>query len=248
MAERLQKILAGAGLCSRREAERWIEAGRLRVNGELAELGCKADPEDRIELDGRIVARQRAQRQDHRHLMYHKPVGEICTKKDDQGRKTVFQALPRVKGQRWISVGRLDINTAGLLLFTTDGALANDLMHPSNEVERRYVCRVRPTPSAEALEKLQNGVELDDGSAHFDGIEARGGGKTNSWFEVSLREGRNREVRRLWEAIGCEVSRLSRIRYGNIELPRSLRMGGWQYLSAAQTEGLKRSLKGKAKA
>lgn len=239
MAERLQKVLANAGLASRREIERWIEAGRIVVNGEVAQLGCKVTPTDRIQVDGRTVAAKRDRDNEERYLMYHKPAGEICTRNDSEGRKTVFEALPPLSGQRWVSVGRLDINTSGLLLFMTDGNLANALMHPSTGVARRYMVRVRGTPADKVVEQLLTGVALEDGEAKFDSVERRGGEASNVWYEVALSEGRNREVRRLWEAVGCEVSRLTRIAYGPIELGRKLPRGRWQYLSESQVSTLK---------
>ncbi|MBU6212365.1 MAG: rRNA pseudouridine synthase [Gammaproteobacteria bacterium] len=225
-AERLQKVLAELGLGSRREIEAWIRAGRVTVNGQLAELGARAGPEDAITIDGRAV--QRAVSSALREtivLGYHKPVGEVTTRKDPAGRPTVFDRLPAPPSGRWIVVGRLDVNTSGLLLFTTDGELAHRLMHPSSEVEREYLVRVRHQPDAAALARLQQGVQLEDGWARFDRLTAERSTDGHAWFRVVLHEGRNREVRRLWMEEGHEVSRLIRLRYGPVELPRDLRPG-----------------------
>lgn len=249
--ERLQKLLADAGVASRREAERWIADGRLKVNGRVASLGDKASRQDRISLDGKPVrlARKAPER---RVIAYHKPAGEVSTRSDPEGRPTVFQRLPRAGRGRWVSVGRLDANTSGLLLFTTDGALASKLMHPSQEVEREYAVRVLGEPSAEQLQLLQQGVELEDGMARFDDVRPAGASGANHWYHVVLREGRNREVRRMFESIGCVVSRLTRVRYGPIPLNRRLPRGRWEEvvgepLGALYTSvGLERASKGNA--
>jgi len=228
---RLQKLLAEAGLGSRRKVEEWIRAGRVRVGGRLAKLGDRAAPGDELRLDGRVLKLRElrgAAAPPPELLLYYKPVGEVTTRREPQGRPTVFDRLPAPKHGRWISVGRLDVNTSGLLLLTTDGALAHRLMHPSGEIEREYQVRVRGRPGPEVLGRLLLGVALEDGPASFDRIEAGaappGSGRHGS-FRVVLHEGRNREVRRLWKAVGFEVSRLLRIRYGPIELPRDLRPG-----------------------
>jgi 23S rRNA pseudouridine2605 synthase len=220
--ERLQKLLAAAGLGSRREIESWIEAGRVTIAGRVARLGERATAADEVAVDGKRVSLAAGR---GRVLLYHKPVGELVTRSDPQGRPTVFSRLPP---GRWVAVGRLDINSSGLLLLTDDGELANRLMHPRYEVEREYLARVQGNVE---VEKLRRGVVLDDGPAAFERIELdRPGEGTNRWYRVSLREGRNREVRRLFEAVGARVSRLQRVRYGPVELPRDLAPGEWREL------------------
>ena len=226
-AERLQKLLAAAGLGSRREIEGWIAAGRLKVNGAVAKLGDRAAPGDMIELDGAALAPKAAGGRP-RVLLYHKPDGEMVTRSDPEGRPTVFRRLPPIPGGKWIAVGRLDINTAGLLLLTDSGELANRLMHPRYEVEREYAVRVLGALRPEERAQLLAGVPLADGTARFSSLEPSGGAEgANRWYRVVLREGRNREVRRLFEALGRKVSRLLRVRYGPVELPRDLRPGNW---------------------
>jgi len=235
---RLQKLLAGAGLASRRTIEEWIRAGRVSVAGRIAQLGDRANSSDDVCLDGRKLDLGAAGAAAEL-LLYYKPVGEVTTRSDPQRRPTVFERLPPPRRGRWISVGRLDVNTSGLLLLTTDGELAHRLMHPSSEIEREYLVRVRGRPGPQVLRKLVDGVDLEDGPARFDRITEEpgeagsagerpareGGSGSHSTFRVVLHEGRNREVRRLWRAAGLEVSRLRRIRYGPIELPRDLRPG-----------------------
>lgn len=229
--ERIQKLLARAGYGSRREIERWIAQGEITVNDKLAGLGDLCTAEDKILRRGEPLSVEQTQHTRVRVIMYHKPVGEVCTRDDPQGRTTVFDALPIMKTSRWIAVGRLDLNTVGLLLFTNDGELANRLMHPSREVQREYAVRVLGEVDNAMIERLKAGVELEDGRAQFDDIEIQGGDGANTWFRVILKEGRNREVRRLWESQGVKVSRLIRVSYGPIELPRSLRQGQWRDLS-----------------
>ncbi len=239
--ERLHKVLAQSGLGSRRALEERISTGQVRVNGEVATIGSSVKGGDRIELDGRTFVAT-PQSEPPRVLVYHKPDGEVTTREDPEGRPTVFDRLPSLKGARWIAVGRLDINTTGLLLLTTDGDLANALMHPSAEVEREYVCRIHGEIDDAAVQRLRRGVELEDGIAKFDEIERIGASDSHAWFRVVLHEGRNREVRRLWEAVGYQVSRLKRVRYGSIELPRGLRRGHSEELSPEQTIELRRAL------
>ncbi|GIX21621.1 MAG: hypothetical protein KatS3mg121_0404 [Gammaproteobacteria bacterium] len=239
MSERLQKVLAEVGLGSRRACERLIAEGRVRVNGRVAELGCKVGPQDRIVVDGRPLRRGAARRPAaHAVLAYHKPEGEVTTRADPQGRPTVFDRLPPPPRGRWIAVGRLDVNTAGLLLFTTDGALANRLMHPRYGIERRYAVRVFGEVDEAVRARLLAGVELEDGPAAFTTLEDAGGSGANHWYHVTLAEGRNREVRRLWASQGLTVSRLIRIAYAGIALPPGLPAGRWQRLDAAQVAAL----------
>ncbi|MGB6604944.1 MAG: pseudouridine synthase [Steroidobacteraceae bacterium] len=247
---RLQKLLASAGLGSRRSIEEWIRAGRITVAGRVAQLGDRAGAADDVRLDGiklelNLVSNSGAPEV----LLYYKPVGEVTTRSDPQARPTVFERLPAPKAGRWITVGRLDVNTAGLLLFTTDGELAHRLMHPSSEIEREYLVRLRGRPTAAVLRQLKEGVGLSDGPARFDRIVPEGPGAAgHSSFRVVLHEGRNREVRRIFEAAGLEVSRLLRIRYGPIDLPRSLRPGGAQPASPQTVERLVLAAMSKAQA
>ncbi len=230
-AIRLQKALADAGLGSRREIEDWIRAGRVRVNGKPAKLGDRIEPADHIRVDGKEVKRRSARKRELRVIAYNKPAGELVTRRDPAGRRTVFNRLPRLKGGRWIAVGRLDINTSGLLLLTNDGELANRLMHPTRELEREYAVRILGEVPAEALLQLTHGIELTDGPARFEEIVESGGEGANRWFHVLLREGRNREVHRLWEAVGCRVSRLKRVRFGNVILGPRVFAGHWRDLT-----------------
>jgi len=246
LEERLHKVLAQAGLGSRRALEQRIADGLVKVNGETAQIGVSVKSGDRIELDGRQFVAS-ALTDPSRVLMYNKPEGEVTTREDPEGRPTVFEALPALKGARWIAIGRLDINTTGLLLLSTDGELANALMHPSFEVEREYVCRVRAPEGEDVVpdnivDRLARGVALEDGPAKFDEIERIGGTDSHDWFRVVVKEGRNREVRRLWESQGCQVSRLKRIRYGEVALPRELLRGQSRELASEAVEALRGKL------
>jgi 23S rRNA pseudouridine2605 synthase len=235
---RLQKLLAAAGLGSRRSVEQWIRDGRVTVAGRVAQLGDRAEPGDEVLLDGRKIDLQAVNTPSRELLLYHKPVGEMTTRSDPQGRPTVFERLPQPRAGRWITVGRLDVNTSGLLLLTTDGELAHRLMHPSSEIDREYLVRIRGQPSQSAIQQLRSGVTLEDGPARFDSIVQDSSEGSHSTFRVVLHEGRNREVRRIWTEIGFEVSRLMRIRYGPVSLPRDLRPGGWREADAHVTEQL----------
>lgn len=240
--ERLQKLLAQAGLGSRRKIEEKIEQGRVVVNGKVAQLGDKATLSDKIIVDGKSIRHQVVNLNRPRVIIYNKPDGQICTKNDPEGRKTVFDALPKLNNGRWVMVGRLDINTTGLLLFTTDGELANRLMHPSYEVEREYAVRVFGEVNDEAIEKLKQGVMLEDGEAKFNHVRFSGGEGLNKWYHVSLSEGRNREVRRMFEAVGLQVSRLTRVRYGDVALPRYLNLGKSMELTPQVVNDIRQSL------
>lgn len=242
MKERIQKLLARAGYGSRREIERWITAGEIKVNGNVATPGQPVSAQDTIILRGKTLNLGARLRATPKVLAYHKKAGEICTLNDPEGRPTVFESLPKTHQGRWVMIGRLDINTDGLLLFTTDGELANRLMHPSREIEREYATRVLGEVDGDMLKRLQKGVELDDGPAKFLRIKDAGGEGANHWYHVVLAEGRNREVRRLWESQGVKVSRLIRVRYGNISLPRYLRAGHSEELDVKLTRKLYESV------
>jgi 23S rRNA pseudouridine2605 synthase len=239
--EKLQKVLARAGVGSRRDMEKLIGANRVTVNGKIAHLGDRVEERDRILVDGHPIALKAASERRARVLVYNKPEGEICSVRDPEGRPTVFDRLPALRGERWISIGRLDFNTSGLLLFTTDGELANALMHPSANIDREYLCRVLGEVDDEMQERLRRGIVLDDGIARFTDITP-GGSKNdesaNRWFYVCLMEGRNREVRRLWESQEVKVSRLKRVRYGPVFLPARLKQGQWQEMPIEQVAEL----------
>ncbi len=241
LEERLHKVLAQAGLGSRRALEERIGHGLVRVNGEVATVGQSVGSGDKIELDGKAFVASTLN-EPARVLLYNKPEGEVTTRDDPEGRPTVFEALPRIKGARWIAVGRLDINTTGLLLLTTDGEMANALMHPSRTIEREYICRVHGEVPDNIVDRLARGVALEDGPAKFDVIERIGSSDSHAWFKVIVREGRNREVRRLWESQGYQVSRLKRVRYGAIPLPRLLKRGQTEDLPAEQVSALQTEL------
>lgn len=247
--ERIQKVLAGMGLASRREIESWIVDGRITVNGKPAELGQKIGPSDRVRVDGRPV-RSSAPPQATRVLLYKKRSGDIVTRDDPEGRRTVFRKLPKLETGRWIAVGRLDLNTSGLLLFTNDGELARRLTHPSFEITREYAVRVHGEVDDAMLKRLRKGVELDDGEARFESVVAMSKppdeeeeAPANRWFQVTVREGRNRLVRRLWESQECQVSRLIRVAYGPIALGRGIKSAGWRDATPDELKALRRAVK-----
>lgn len=241
-SERLQKLLSQAGFGSRREMERWIEAGLIHVNGKPAKLGDSATSDDKISVKGRIIDNPLKLVYKTRILLYYKPVGEISSRSDPKHSRTVFDHLPHLKQGRWVQVGRLDINTSGLLIFTNNGELANRLMHPKYELEREYAVRVYGQVKPEVIKALLAGVSLDDGIAKFKRIDFKGGEGTNSWYHVVLSEGKNREVRRLWQSQGVEVSRLVRVRYGPFQLPRNLDRGDFVELSIQDVDSYVNSL------
>lgn len=236
--EKLQKVLARSGYGSRREMERWIEEGRITVNGQRATLGDRIGRHDEVQVDGRaakIVSESESQR---RVLIYNKPVGEVSTRHDPEGRPTVYDHLPPLRQGRWIAIGRLDINTSGLLVFTTDGELANRMMHPSANIDREYAVRVLGDVSEEMLESLKEGVLLEDGMARFTDVQFFDGDGANKWYHCVVMEGRNREVRRLWESQGVQVSRLKRVRYGSLFMPSDVKTGTWKELSNKEIKQL----------
>lgn len=236
--EKLQKVLAQAGFGSRRAMEEWIVTGRITVNGELATLGMRVMEGDLVRADRRTI-RVGSQASAARILLYHKPEGEIVSRDDPEKRASVFDKLPKLRGQKWISIGRLDINTSGLLIFTTSGELANRMMHPRFESEREYAVRVQGTMTEiQISQALQQGVQLEDGLAKFEKLEDRGGEGFNHWYLVVLKEGRNRVVRRAFDALGLPVSRLIRIRFGIISLPPRLKRGMTAELSRGEVEHL----------
>lgn len=250
--ERIQKVLAQAGVASRRKIEELIRDGRVTVNGAPARIGQKIGARDRVAVNGRSVALPRGA-EVARVLAYKKRVGEIVTREDPEGRRTVFRKLPKLDMGRWIAIGRLDINTSGLLLFTNSGELARRLMHPSFEIEREYAVRVLGEVDDAMLQRLQDGVPLDDGEARFEKVwrsdgpgseeeEGAPAGAANRWFQVVVRQGRNRLVRRLWESQRCQVSRLMRVRYGPVELGRGIRSAGYRELTPAEVRALKRAV------
>lgn len=236
MSEKLQKVLARAGLASRRQAEEWIREGRVKVNGQVATIGDRVEANVQISIDNKLLRIEKTTPQ-VRVLIYHKPVGEICTRSDPEGRKTVFDALPKVQG-RWISVGRLDINTSGLLLFCNDGELANQLMHPKTQIEREYAARVLGELSHDNAKRLTEGLNLEDGPGRFEHIIDAGGEGVNHWYHLVTMEGRNRFVRRMFEACGLTVNRLIRVRFGPLKLPRHLKQGMHSELEDQELEEL----------
>ncbi|MCD6046012.1 MAG: RNA-binding domain protein [Gammaproteobacteria bacterium] len=237
MAERIQKFLAQLGLASRRQIEQWIKEQRITVNGELVSLGAKVESTDRICLDNKAIKTKAADEETH-ILLYHKPIGEVCTRQDPEGRNTVFDNLPSLAQGRWVVVGRLDYNTSGLLLFSNKGELVNKLAHPRYGFEREYRVRVYGEVSAEIIHRLLEGVQLEDGLAAFKTIIPGLQRGRNQWFKVTLAEGRNRIVRRLWASQGLVVNRLERIRFGPIRLPADLEVGEYRFLTKIEVEQL----------
>lgn len=245
--EKLHKVLARSGVGSRREMERWISEGRVSVNGECATLGDRISEADTVQVDGsevKLIFDRQAQR---RVLIYNKPVGEICTRHDPEGRHTVFRHLPPLKEGRWIAIGRLDINTSGLLMFTTDGELANALMHPSAQIDREYAVRVLGNIDDAMLERLKEGVLLEDGMARFTDVQFFDGEGANKWFHCVVMEGRNREVRRLWESQEVQVNRLKRVRFGPVFLPSDVKSGTWKEMTVKEVNSLSKMLELKPK-
>ena len=238
MSEKLQKVLANRGLGSRRSMEKWIGEGRVKVNDRFAKLGDRVEQDDVIVVDGKSIGKPSRKAPEQRLILYNKPQGQICSRNDPEGRATVFDNLPGLKSQRWICIGRLDINSSGLLLFTTDGELANRLMHPSFSIEREYAVRVMGKVDDFMLARLRDGVQLEDGMARFSDIRRGGGTGINHWYYVVLMEGRNREVRRLWESQNLVVSRLKRVRYGNVFIPSRVKAGRWADLSRKESDEL----------
>lgn len=235
-------MLARAGVGSRREIERWMEEGKLTVNGDRIQPGYHLKPGDHLQINGRVVRWEKYAEQPTRVLVYHKPVGELVTRRDPEGRPVIFTQLPRLAVGRWIAVGRLDINTSGLILVTNNGELANRLMHPSRQVEREYAVRILGEVGDDMIERLQTGVELEDGPAHFEEVKFHAGEGANKWFYVTVRQGRNRLVRRLWESQGVKVSRLIRVRYGDVTLPERVRAHSFYELEAKELQALLESV------
>jgi len=242
MTERIQKYLSRQGVGSRRYIEGLVKEGRITVNGKPASVGEPVSGQEEIRVDGKKIESQPDQALAPRVIMYNKPIGEVCTRSDPEGRKTIFDRMPASKGRQLISVGRLDIATSGLLLLTNDGELANKLMHPSSGVEREYAVRVFGNVEPDMVKAMVDGVELEDGIARFTDVQFAGGEGINNWFHVVLTEGRNRAVRRLWESQGLEVSRLKRVRYGNQFLGSDLRTGQWKDLDLQEVKSLYRAL------
>ena len=238
MKTRIHKILADHGIGSRRGIESLIKQRKVKVNGELATLGQLVSEHDIFEVEGRTVRLSKKDPSKKRILMYNKKVGEISSRNDPDHKKTIFDSLPKLKSGRWVSVGRLDINTSGLILFTNDGSLANQLMHPSSNIEREYIARVHGQVTDQILNNLIKGVKLEDGFAKFTDVQGGRKGNTNQWFAMVIMEGRTREVRRLWESQGLEISRLKRVRYGSLFLPASLKQGAFKELSKSEISAL----------
>ena len=240
MKIRIHKILADHGIGSRRGIESLIRQKKVSVNGQLATIGQLVSEKDTFEIEGRSIKLLKKDPTKRRVLMYNKKVGEISSRNDPDHKKTIFDSLPKLKSGRWVSVGRLDINTSGLILFSNDGSFANNLMHPSSNIEREYVARVHGHVSEKIVNNLVKGVKLEYGFAKFSDVQRGRKGKTNQWFAMVIMEGRSREVRRLWESQGLEISRLKRVRYGNLFLPATLKQGAFKELTKSEISALER--------
>lgn len=240
MKIRIHKILADHGIGSRRGIESLIRQKKVLVNGQLAIIGQLVSEKDTFEIEGRSIKLLKKDPSKRRVLMYNKRVGEISSRNDPDHKKTIFDSLPKLRSGRWVSVGRLDINTSGLILFSNDGSFANNLMHPSSNIEREYVARVHGHVSEKIVNNLIKGVKLEDGFAKFSDVQSGRKGKTNQWFAMVIMEGRSREVRRLWESQGLEISRLKRVRYGNLFLPATLKQGAFKELTKSEISSLER--------
>ena len=240
MKIRIHKILADHGIGSRRGIESLIRQKKVLVNGQLAIIGQLVSEKDTFEIEGRSIKLLKKDPTKRRVLMYNKKVGEISSRNDPDHKKTIFDSLPKLKSGRWVSVGRLDINTSGLILFSNDGSFANNLMHPSSNIEREYVARVHGHVSEKIVNNLIKGVKLEDGFAKFSDVQGGRKGNTNQWFAMVIMEGRSREVRRLWESQGLEISRLKRVRYGNLFLPATLKQGAFKELTKSEISALER--------
>ena len=240
MKQRIHKVLADHGHGSRRGIEQLIKKNKVEVNGKIAKIGQLVSEKDSFKIEGKNIVLSRKDNKDIRILMYNKKVGEVSTRHDPENRPTVFDNLPRLNSERWVSVGRLDVNTSGLMLFTNKGELANKLMHPSSVIEREYVARIHGLVTEKILQKLINGVKLEDGLARFTDVQEGKKGKTNQWFAMVIMEGRTREVRRLWESQNLQVSRLKRVRYGDLFLPANLKQGSYKELSKSEVKVIER--------
>lgn len=240
MSEKLQKVLARAGLGSRRQLEEWIKAGRVQVNGRVAVIGDRVEPEDRITVDGKKFGGERKKKPRCRVLLYNKPDHEVCTRSDPEGRPTVFDRLPPLRNSRWVAVGRLDLNTSGLLLFTNDGELANRLMHPASGIDREYAVRVLGTVTDAMLRQMREGILIDGDLCRFSDIRRFGGEGANQWYHVVLMDGRNREVRKIWQSQGVQVSRLKRVRFGPVFIPSTVSAGKFHELKPAEIDELRK--------
>ena len=236
MKQRIHKVLADHGHGSRRGIEQLIKKNKVEVNGKIAKIGQLVSEKDSFKIEGKNIVLSRKGNKDIRILMYNKKVGEVSTRNDPENRPTVFDNLPRLNSERWVSVGRLDVNTSGLMLFTNKGELANKLMHPSSVIEREYVARIHGLVTEKILQNLINGVKLEDGLARFTDVQEGKKGKTNQWFAMVIMEGRTREVRRLWESQNLQVSRLKRVRYGDLFLPANLKQGSYKELSKSEVK------------